>query len=242
MPKNGGISFLWLFTSFLTCTDGLLLSEVQTPCVVLDTRPLVGDSDLPTLKTETTNWLVQKSSIADGHTADGHKIVSVCECHEINSAFLHTSVVQTKLQDSLASVDLHTGFPAGSYPEGHLVLGLNNHHVGSYYWARSAGSGSAMEAPGVQLSYSASEDSCFLKWENDEGFTECNSNDGKRSEWVAFLRPGDTVQLLPSLSTLERVLDKGCWRVYGISSKGRPLGSEPAVVCEWKLETSNIES
>lgn len=138
-------------------------------------------------------------------------------------------------------------------PDAHLVLGLNNHHVGSYYWARSAGAGSCMEAPGVQLCFEktsgegSTSSSCisssWLQWQSMEGFTDCNSNDGKRSEWVAFLRPGDTIQLIPSQddekgasSTLEWIrvaAGQSSWPIYGVSSRGRPLGSEPEVVCEW---------
>ena len=81
---------------------------------------------------------------------------------------------------------------AGSSPlnnnNAHLVLGVNNHHVISYYWARSVGSGTWAAAPGVEL-----VNGNQLQWSSS---TECcQTNDGKRSEWVAFLRRGDTVQL-----------------------------------------------
>lgn len=125
-----------------------------------------------------------------------------------------------------------------------LVLGLNNHHVGSYYWARSAGAGASMDAPGVCYD-SADKSRGILRWETQAGPTECNSNDGKRSEWVNFLREGDTVQLLPrnpDLAALSFVNEFGresgeSIRVFGVSAKGRPLGSEPQVVCEWKLDS-----
>lgn len=115
-----------------------------------------------------------------------------------------------------------------------LVLGLNNHHVGSYYWARSAGTGASMEAPGVCCTNDG-----ILCWESMNGPMECNSNDGKRSEWVTFLLPGDTVQLLPAdpedalFQYLNMVNGN---KVYGVSSQGRPLGSEPRVVCEWIIQ------
>jgi hypothetical protein len=112
-----------------------------------------------------------------------------------------------------------------------LVLGLNNHHVGSYYWARSAGSGAAMEAPGILFDTGG-----ILRWKNPRGPMECNSNDGKRSEWANFLRKGDTVQLLP-LNVEEAILSamkSDC--IFGVSSEGRPLGSEPQVVCKWTLQ------
>mmetsp|Transcript_33152 Transcript_33152/g.49399 ORF Transcript_33152/g.49399 Transcript_33152/m.49399 type:complete len:316 (-) Transcript_33152:120-1067(-) len=133
-----------------------------------------------------------------------------------------------------------------------LVLGLNNHHVGSYYWARSAGSGSSMEAPGVKygekIAQENGKESHFtgtLRWEKEGGPMVCNSNDGKRSEWVNFLRVGDTVQLVPmsGQDVLMAVAEKSGSdneirpiRIFGISLEGRPMGSEPEVLCEWKCK------
>ena len=113
----------------------------------------------------------------------------------------------------------------------HLVLGLNNHHVGSYYWARSAGFGAAMEAPGVRLI-----DGTTLEWDSGSPFVS-NSNDGKRSEWVNFLRPGDQVQLQPENPLAQALHLLPC--VYGVSTQGRPLGSEPVVVCRWTLQRTS---
>jgi len=138
-----------------------------------------------------------------------------------------------------------------------LVLGLNNHHVGGYYWARSSGAGSSMEAPGVSFGYSGSSNTSsnrggLLHWTDANGPRACNSNDGKRSEWVNFLRLGDTVQLVPTngqesiLQFVQRygsqqptsnvdddALLMSSTRIFGISSHGRPMGSEPEVVCVW---------
>jgi hypothetical protein len=143
-------------------------------------------------------------------------------------------------------------------PKAHLVLGLNNHHVGSYYWARSAGVGASMEAPGIAFEslFSSStsnndeeNDDCdnvergIIKWETDGGPLECNSNDGKRSEWVNFLRIGDNVQFLPScdegaiMAFVQKFGDADESRIYGVSSKGRPLGSEPLVTCRWAVDS-----
>lgn len=157
--------------------------------------------------------------------------------------FLHSSVIRGRDRQAsaeegstfLAELDLQLDSGA------QLVLGLNNHHVGSYYWARSAGSGAAMDAPGV--SFGTSSDgakSGMLQWKSDGGPIDCNSNDGKRSEWVNFLRTGDTVQLLPfdvddATLSIGGKGEKDHVRVFGVSSRNRPLGSEPAVVCEWRL-------
>jgi hypothetical protein len=149
--------------------------------------------------------------------------------------YLHASVVtrrdatQNQNPTFLATLDLLPNVAA------ELVLGLNNHHVISYYWARSAGAGAAMEAPGVVLDAATAT----LQWESDQGPIACNSNDGKRSEWVNFLRVGDQVQLRPlqdAQDVLTRYGTNPPSRIFGVSSKSRPMGSEPAVVCEWIIE------
>ena len=120
-----------------------------------------------------------------------------------------------------------------------LVMGINNHHVGSYYWARSAGMGASMEAPGIayrilEHDTVAGTGKGSLHWQGD-GPLDCNSNDGKRSEWVNFLRTGDLVQLLPHcFEDGIMAFEQGDCPIFGFSSIGRPLGSEPRVVCEWK--------
>lgn len=87
-----------------------------------------------------------------------------------------------------------------------------------------------MEAPGIVL------DGTYLKWESQDGFTACNSNDGKRSEWVNFLRVGDQVQLRPADDPAATcILDFFTDAVYGVSSEGRPLGAEPYVACQFAL-------
>lgn len=154
-------------------------------------------------------------------------------------------ITGTKSNDKASSPKAESG--------ARLVLGLNNHHVGSYYWARSAGSGASMEAPGICFGDKCN-DRGVLRWEKDGGPAECNSNDGKRSEWVNFLRRQDTVQLLPLagqdclLRFVERFgqvlahkrstsismsAGRQSARVFGVTSEGRPLGSDPELVCEW---------
>jgi hypothetical protein len=157
-------------------------------------------------------------------------------------AFVHTTVQQgihtrqqpaTDMDSDSSAQDTVTILARLDAPHNmcaHLVLGLNNHHVGSYYWARSAGAGAAMEAPGILYT----PDGC-LTWQDIQGGPQaCNSNDGKRSEWVGFLRPGDTVQLiLDPPTTLEEVVHKLSPHIFGVSAAQRPLGSEPYVVCRY---------
>lgn len=205
------------------------------------------------------------SSLSDSYPLLKYNVED--DYREFQSAlgYMHASVTQPRTTQQqqdisfLAEIDLPYD-DAGL--KGHLVMGINNHHVGSYYWARSAGMGSSMEAPGVTFRPSSSSSTTFssrtdhrgiLCWEDDRGPWDCNSNDGKRSEWVNFLRKGDTVQLVPecfeeclmefwirSQTTLGDVdPSNGCcddkYGIYGFSSMGRPLGSEPILTCKWKL-------
>ena len=148
-----------------------------------------------------------------------------------------TTFVEEPCDSSMGSSNSWTVAPA------HLVLGLNNHHVISYYWARSAGSGAAMEAPGVivvndVVTAAPSSSSVQIRWASPEGYTACNSNDGKRSEWVQYLKEGDQIQLRPN--NFETIVHSEALRhsIYGITMLGRPLGSEPRVVCRWNITES----
>ena len=246
----------------LAATHALLLSNVPTPSLVLDMQALerqmkrtmeeepplsiprlglVRDSRILTPTAMAADFPVDLSSPPLQHVFGGGEAAeTIC--------YLHSSVtrpreaaeqVDTITSSFLAEIDLGSAL----CNDAKLVLGLNNHHVGSYYWARSAGAGASMDAPGVvfdtQQQQRSSPDRAMLTWASAEGPQDCNSNDGKRSEWVNFLRPGDHVQLVPDdpEATLLRFCErfKEPSRVYGISFAGRPLGSEPAVVCSWQL-------
>eukprot|EP00520_Triparma_pacifica_P019614 CAMPEP_0118642678 /NCGR_PEP_ID=MMETSP0785-20121206/5961_1 /TAXON_ID=91992 /ORGANISM="Bolidomonas pacifica, Strain CCMP 1866" /LENGTH=131 /DNA_ID=CAMNT_0006534241 /DNA_START=302 /DNA_END=693 /DNA_ORIENTATION=- len=98
--------------------------------------------------------------------------------------YIHAMVTRTYDKPQLPDLNFRMGDKGGD--DIFLALGLNNHYVGGYYWARSGlGIGSAAEAPGVVVDVSNGK----LMW------GELNSNDGKRSEWVEFLKEGDQVQL-----------------------------------------------
>lgn len=98
-----------------------------------------------------------------------------------------------------------------------------------------------MEAPGVSFGCNAFDNKKgVLRWLDEGGPIYCNSNDGKRSEWVNFLRKGDTVQLVPingqvaMMQFHKRFGRNERGRIFGITAKGRPMGSEPHVICEWR--------
>jgi hypothetical protein len=178
---------------------------------------------------------------------DDDKIDTVTASGIICCGYVHCSVTQSFIDSDgidVVELDLPSRLLGDvECSELQLVLGVNNHHVGSYYWARSAGSGAAMEAPGIVLSHAGggasdsvttSDRNTVLQWQSP-CLVDCNSNDGKRSEWVRFLRPGDQVQLRPLTSRATRILLEQL-PLYGISLAGRPLGSEPIVVCEYSIQ------
>ena len=235
----------------------MLLSDVPTPSFIIDMQalrriaepPLNDNGDIPSIRCPKNNLLLQPIS----NTKRNNKVID-CQFPTVEGqqaiGYLHTTVTRGRddaipdedepISTFLAEVDLD---PTLCRNDAHLVLGLNNHHVGSYYWARSAGAGSSMEAPGVGYGSSKSNSKGVLRWLDESGPTACNSNDGKRSEWVNFLRKQDTVQLLPNdgQDTLMEFYkrygqeDITSTRIFGISNDGRPMGSEPAVVCEWRF-------
>jgi hypothetical protein len=216
----------FLITITLIDTSALLLSDLTTPCLLIDVGFLqkqhasaIEPFPLPLLRVDSCSLVPRVLQSPELYT-EGTETLAKNDALTPGVCYLHTSVMEStneEMNDTLAELDL----PATSSYKAHLVLGLNNHHVISYYWARSAGTGSSMEAPGIEFV------SNNLRWLSDD-WKECNSNDGKRSEWVAFLRPKDTVQLLPDE-------DWRSWQlpIWGVSSRARPLGSEPAVICAW---------
>lgn len=225
-----------------TSVTGMLLSDLPTPCLVLGV-PLLqkhitdattdSGASLPPLQ------FPSNSALLIPHDPVSHLDIDVTAPPMPlvpDSAYIHCQVTRGKdhVKDPVAFL-AQLDVPTNLQDVTQLVLGLNNHHVGSYYWARSAGAGAAMEAPGVMITSSS-----VMQWQKEEGYIACNSNDGKRSEWVNFLRKGDMVQLLllssrVTISDKEAAIIQGL-PVFGVSYKGRPLGSEPEVVCKWKWE------
>lgn len=243
-----------------TSSTALLMSDLPTPSLVIDMQAMQRyvdtstgqkSSPIPPFTLSDDRGVLRPCEIASeqSHIFDCKAPpIRIGDAHNIEAfCYLHSSVVRAReeameghddpISTFLAEIDL-TPSLCGSAGAPELVLGLNNHHVGSYYWARSAGSGASMEAPGVLVAMKGDRGS--LRWKKQGGPSVCNSNDGKRSEWVNFLRAGDTIQLLPFVvddAILCMSASKGNSKfIFGVSSKNRPLGSEPKVVCEWRLQ------
>jgi hypothetical protein len=252
------LSVLCVLICYLQGVDSLvLLSDLSTPAFLVDVQVLqqhldsvskTANTPIPPMDMFGRNKKLVPFPIMDNlnddscpHNLDENAAPVLDVLDTPGLCYLHASVVTPREGAStpanqnpafLATLDLLPNIAA------ELVLGLNNHHVGSYYWARAAGAGAWMEAPGVLFDASTAT----LQWQSEQGAIGCNSNDGKRSEWVNFLRPGDQVQLRPLQLEAQDVLTKygananDSPRIFGVSSKSRPMGSEPAVVCEWRIE------
>lgn len=175
------------------------------------------------------------------------------------SVFVHTQITDTSVRDAITQqqgsgkshiicqVDVSPKLiPAGAY----LGIGLANHLVGGYYWARGLGMGASLPAHGVFLSSyddeSENEEHGELYWkkrgpgrdakENTE--ESSNSNDGKRSEWADFVMVGDTVQLVPENAT-EVLSSSHFSTLLGVRRIGRPLGADPIVEKIWARSKSS---
>jgi hypothetical protein len=159
--------------------------------------------------------------------------------------FVHTTVVDTSARDSVTQeegsgksriicrLDTEPGMiPGGAY----LGIGLANHLVGGYFWARGMGIGASLPAHGVLFNDSTEE----LYWKkrgpglDAKETTEesSNSNDGKRSEWADFVTARDTVQLVPE-DVLQVLRDSQFSTMLGVRRIGRPLGADPIVESIW---------
>lgn len=141
--------------------------------------------------------------------------------------------------------------PGGAF----LAMGLNNHWDADYYWARSAGRNSNRAAPGIGVRAGSDRFVEVVRLSEGEaaaaqaGRIQLNAeyrgggiqpNDGKWSEWVEFLKPGDEVDLV-LLSPVAAIREAPEGRVVGVSRAGRPLGAEPYVSAEWPIATGRLD-
>ncbi|KAL1510390.1 hypothetical protein AB1Y20_006699 [Prymnesium parvum] len=206
-----------------------LLGDVPTPALVVDADALpAAGADLDRL-----------GRLLRAHRADA---AAAAELRALLSGtlYLHARVVRRAPRRTryhreatypLCTVDL----PSAGHVDGgaYLCCGLNNHYDASYYWARSAGGGSRLSAPGVAL------------WPGCDGLVEIvrvgaadipagqQTNDGKRSEWCEFLNVGDEVDIVPAdaLKALASMAAGGSEvSIVAITRKERPPGAEPSVL------------
>ena len=227
--------------------EGCILSDLPTPCLLLEmslAESAAGDVGVDTA--------LRRTSCDVDINFDG-------------SLFVHTTVIDTSERDQITKT-LGSGkssiickidttpdqIPGGAY----LGIGLANHHVGGYYWARGMGIGASLPAHGIEFGSSSSSSSSssisndtantgsedgHLFWRKRGPGSDAretteessNSNDGKRSEWADFLSVGDRVELVPNNATA--VIRNSPYQVLiGVRRQGRPLGADPIVERIWQ--------
>jgi hypothetical protein len=259
----------WLTTTSPVCLNAFLVRHsTQSPATAVLAHPAselvrVGDllSDLPTPS------LLLELSLAEGLlTSDSSSLDDILKDPEQllrnnislfdGSLFIHTTVADTTIRDAITEeqgsgksqvicqVDVSPELiPGGAY----LGIGLANHHVGGYYWARGMGIGASLPAHGIAFRPACRGDyhdsGGELYWKkrgpgmDAKETTEesSNSNDGKRSEWADFVAVGDTVQLVPETATevLLKNHDSPFSMLLGVRRIGRPLGADPIVEKIW---------
>lgn len=227
-----------------TARVGDLLSDLPTPSLLLEL------SLAESATSDCLNEFLQNPSNSNA-TLDG-------------ALFIHTTITDTSIRDAITQ-DVGSGkslvigeidiSPDDIGVSSYLGIGLANHHVGGYYWARGMGMGASLPAPGIDVRSSISSSGGVEKtvtdnrgelyWkkrdpgQNAMETTEesSNSNDGKRSEWVDFVARGDTVQLVPTSSILS-----SCAlfpKLLGVRRIGRPLGADPIVETIWVREKNS---
>jgi hypothetical protein len=210
---------------------GTLLSDLPTPCLILELS----------LAEHAARGVDLDEALSRGGTSD----ISF-----EGSLFVHTTITDTSERDEItrskgsgkSAVIGHVDVPPVWIPGGaFLGIGLANHQVGGYYWARGMGIGASLPAHGVQFGVSDDLNNGKLFWRRrgpgldarETTEESSNSNDGKRSEWADFLTVGDTVQLIPYSAT-EVLRDSNFDIILGMRRIGRPLGADPMVERIWR--------
>lgn len=229
----------WMTTSSSSIGD--LLCDLQTPSLLLELS-LAENAVANTTFTSLDNFLLNGEKEIQNDLLEG-------------SIFIHTKVVDTSERDAITKeqgsgkslVICQVNTPNRMIPGGaFLGIGLANHHVGGYYWARGMGMGASLPAHGIYarpVGGNTDHDdssSVELYWKkrgpgmDAKETTEesSNSNDGKRSEWADFLTVGDTVQLVPE-NAATVLHDAPFEYLLGVRRIGRPLGADPIVEKVW---------
>jgi len=132
-------------------TSLVLLSDLPTPSFVIDIdslnkrytstlQPISVDVVAPSIRCPDNNLVLHSSINKDICIYCDFKVEEMVP----SIGYIHSSIIRAredKNEDDtstyLAEIDLDHKL----CDDAQLVLGLNNHHVGGYYWARSAGVG-----------------------------------------------------------------------------------------------------
>lgn len=225
-----------------TIRFGMLLCDVPTPALILDhstaqrwcglSAPQVDATlnDRQVLDKLATILYVHTTVVSGRDVSAGAVGLTTAIGAETVGDFLPDSEYEEDGLVELACLDCSLAEVGGG--KSFVGLGLNNHLVGGYYWGRASGPGAAMPAPGVKLIEGSRAGETRL-------LRVANSNDGKRSEWCEFLRPGDQLQVVPHSPA---ALLSGPWEsIVGVCrvGDGVPPGAEPRVDAAWQRESAS---
>jgi hypothetical protein len=227
---------------------GALLSDLPTPCLVLE----LSLAENAVEKRHPTMTLDEFLANLDQHPSSEGNDNGEKDKTLKGSVFVHTQVTSTLERDAtnaefgsgkslvIAEVDVSPHcIPGGAY----LGIGLANHHVGGYYWARGMGIGASLPAHGIAFREGSGNPKMIgkLYWKKrgpgldatETTEESSNSNDGKRSEWADFVAVGETVQLVPEQPTMVLQSSSSFKTLLGMRRIGRPLGADPIVEKIW---------
>ncbi|VEU43037.1 unnamed protein product [Pseudo-nitzschia multistriata] len=147
-----------------TIRVGDLLSDLPTPTLLIELSLAESALKNTTTSLDDALSLLSSKSVATGRpdrVSGNNNAIDETVCEQLldGSIFLHTRVTDTSVRDRInrehgsgkspviggvdACPDRHV--KGGAY----LGIGLSNHHVGGYYWARGMGIGASLEAHGV---------------------------------------------------------------------------------------------
>jgi hypothetical protein len=218
---------------------GDLLGDLATPSLLLELS--LAENSIEA----SSKGLLSLDNVLSGGNETENNFLEGC-------IFVHTSVLDTSIRDAITKVKgsgashiiCQVDVSSSLVPGGAILgIGLANHHVGGYYWARGMGMGATLPAHGIyyrSIDDSNNDSPGELYWKRRGAGTDAfetteessNSNDGKRSEWADFLGVGDTVQLVPK--NISKVLYQSPFQaLLGVRRVGRPLGADPIVEKIW---------
>ena len=231
---------------------GDLLSDLPTPSLLIELS----------LAEDAVSNNSMESSSSDHSPLLTDVLNDPIRTHSLNGLlFVHTQITDTSVRDTITRrqgsghsqvigrIDVSPELVSGG---AYLGIGLANHHVGGYYWARGLGTGASLPAHGVFLRPYESKNTDDedkeggeLYWKKrgagknavDTTEDSSNSNDGKRSEWADFVVVGDTVQLVPE-DTPGVLNDSQFMKLFGMRRIGRPRGADPIVERIWVWDMS----
>ena len=178
-----------------------LLSDLPTPTLLVElslaenalkNTTMSLDDVLSVLSSERFPEILDPASSSSNNNNNDEVEKTLCELLLDGSIFMHTQVTDTSVRDRI-NRDYGSGKSSvigrvDACPKQHisggayLGIGLSNHHVGGYYWARGMGIGASLEAHGVAFRGVRGSISEKRTEESDDNDRSSSSNDSSEEE------------------------------------------------------------